>query len=207
VDERKVRLWDVAAKAERAVLKGHSSGVRSVAFDATGSLLASGGDDGTVRLWDVAAKAERAVLKGHSGRVTSVAFDATNSLLASAGADGTVRLWDVAAKAERAVLKGHSGWVRSVAFDATGSLLASGGDDGTMRLWDLTSLDQALASKPPQLFEPNVQVIVPHPVAPFSPSWAEFDGTGNLIQWSDSAVDHWLFSQRDGRVAPIESVL
>jgi len=45
------------------------------------------------------------------------------------------------------------------------------------------------------------------PPAPFEPSWAEFDGDGNLLAWSESAAEHWLFLQRDGRSDPVEAAL
>ena len=38
-----MRLWDVSTQREVAVLKGHTSEVTSVCFDASGKYLASGG--------------------------------------------------------------------------------------------------------------------------------------------------------------------
>jgi WD domain, G-beta repeat/NACHT domain len=217
-----VYLWDVHSRSELAVLKGHSEGVNSVAFNATGALLASASDDGIVRLWDVPSRSKLAVLKGHSEGVISVAFNATGTLLASAGNDGTVRLWDVQSRSELAVLKGHNEGVNSVTFNATGTLLASARGDGTVRLWDLRGLD-ALTTKTKSTnskgktkvtnktiasqYGAPFQIIVPMPFAPFSPSWASFDENGNLLDWDDAAIDHWLHSQRNGRAAPIESVL
>jgi WD domain, G-beta repeat len=198
-DDGRVRLWDMTSKSKAPALKGKSGGVMSVAFNPTGKFLASSGNDGTVRLWDVTSRSVAFVLKGHSGRVMCVAFHPTGTLLASSGMDGTVRLWDLASKSIAAVLKGHGGGaVFCVAFNPAGTQLASGGHDGTVRLWDMTE---------PSNPKPAYQVIVPAPKPPFSPSWASFDGEGNLLDWSDSAIDHWLHSLRDGRPAPIESVL
>ena len=62
-----VRIWDAATGEERAVLTGHTGGVKAVAVAPDGSWLASGGDDATVRIWDAATGEQRAVLTGHTG--------------------------------------------------------------------------------------------------------------------------------------------
>ena len=40
---------------EKAVLKGHTAGVNSVAYSSDGRTLASGSDDRTIMLWDIPA--------------------------------------------------------------------------------------------------------------------------------------------------------
>jgi WD40 repeat protein len=88
--------------------------VRSIAFSADGTRLATGCDDRVVRLWDPVGGQEVAQLAGHTGRILSVTFSRNGSMLASGGEDGTVRLWNVPADGEpslRATLIGvPGGW-------------------------------------------------------------------------------------------------
>jgi len=69
-----VNLWDVAAKAERGRLIGHTSKVFSAAFSPDGKTLATGSADQTVRLWDVSTMKEVGALMGHTDAVCCVAF-------------------------------------------------------------------------------------------------------------------------------------
>ena len=47
-------------------LIGHSNCVNSVAFNNTGTILASGSRDNTIKLWNVESQTEIATLTGHS---------------------------------------------------------------------------------------------------------------------------------------------
>jgi WD40 repeat protein len=88
-----VKLWDMARRKEKAVLKGHTGYIRALAFAPDGKKLATAGDDEVIRVWDSAAGKELATLKGHTGAVLGLAFAPDGATLASASADHTVRLW------------------------------------------------------------------------------------------------------------------
>jgi WD40 repeat protein len=147
-DNDAIKLWDVATRKERAILKGHSGMVYSVAFSPDGKTLASVSNDQTIKLWDLATNKERATFQGHTKAdresseavypVMSVAFSPDGKTLAAASDDMTVKVWDVAT-AKRSTLQGHTHAVYSVAFTPDGKTLASASGDKTVRLWDLAT--------------------------------------------------------------------
>lgn len=57
-----IRLWDVASGDEIAMLKGHTSEVRSLAFTSDSRQLLSGGDDGALRIWSMQTRTQAAAL-------------------------------------------------------------------------------------------------------------------------------------------------
>ena len=122
----------------KAILEGRRGDiVRSVSFSSDGSILVSGGDDGTIKLWDVNTGQLKTTLRLGSS-VHSVSFSPDGSILASGGNDNTVKLWDMNTGQLKATLR-HESSVRSVSFSPDGSILASGSDDNTVQLWDVNT--------------------------------------------------------------------
>ncbi|WP_119067547.1 CARDB domain-containing protein [Aggregatilinea lenta] len=135
---------NAASIGERTTLIGHSGAVSALAFNPSGTLLASASWDGTARLWDVATGAEIIDLVGHMDRVTDVVFSADGARVATASWDGTVRLWEASTGFELASFA-HGAEVNSVALSqdgtriAAGGINASGGGDGQVHVWDTAS--------------------------------------------------------------------
>ena len=72
--------------------EGHDADINDVAFDPTGALLATAGEDGALRIWDP-ANGDLIVEKLGREGVTGLSFDARGSLVAAAWpADGVVRV-------------------------------------------------------------------------------------------------------------------
>ena len=135
------------SREQIAILKGHTSDVRSVAFSPDSTQIVSGSSDRTVRLWDVQSSHLKATLEGHTYGVYSVAFSPDGNYIVSGSSDETVRLWDVKSKKQIATLEGHTHYVKSVAFSHDGNYIVSGSGDNTIRLWDVRSKEQLATLK------------------------------------------------------------
>ena len=135
-------IYNAPLGTEVVLLTGHSGRVLTVSFSSDGTMLASGGKDGTIRLWDMSNWQSQATLEWHGGSVHSVAFSPDGTTLASGHGDGTVRLWDVATGGCKVTLEANTYGVSSVAFSPNGRTLATGDEaneynPSKVRLWDV----------------------------------------------------------------------
>jgi WD40 repeat protein len=136
-----VRFWDArTGEAVSRWLRGHAGEtVTGLAFDSTGSLLASSGDDGAVRFWEVAAR--RPLTRALKPNGDDPAGYAENnpivfvpgSRLASVASEDHLTLWDPHSRATQNVDLGAISEPASVAISRHG-LLAVGSQGGDIVL-------------------------------------------------------------------------
>jgi WD40 repeat protein len=89
-----LKLWDVAARKERATWQAHDHVIYGLAFTPDGAALASGGADGTVKVWDLGGRL-RGAYQWQQRWVTSLAIAPDGMTAAAGGADQTVVVWDI----------------------------------------------------------------------------------------------------------------
>ena len=91
-------LYNAQTYKELALLTGHTTPVKMLAFSPDGATLASFGDrhDNTIRLWDMSNTSDigkhKATLTTHRREILSIAFSSDGKMLASTSVDRTVIL-------------------------------------------------------------------------------------------------------------------
>jgi WD40 repeat protein len=126
--------WSASVSAQegrkpRAVLKGHTAGVESLAFNPDGTMLASASDHCSIKLWDLATGRDSATLKGEDQQHWSnVAFSPDGRWLATGGWFNKVKLWEVGTLKGKLLLDQRRQCPQThVVFSPDGKSLASGG--------------------------------------------------------------------------------
>jgi WD40 repeat protein len=129
-------VWDAANGALLAELRNDGSGFPSIAFDSTGSWLAtSGGND--VRVFDAGTWSRALTIAGP--RIRALSFDPTGPRLATGSAAGDASIWNILSGTRTRHLREIGEPVTAVAFSPDGQLVATGSGDGAEQIWQATS--------------------------------------------------------------------
>jgi WD40 repeat protein/serine/threonine protein kinase len=108
-----------------------------LAFNSSGRLLATAGDDRRPEVWDVETAELRVTFPTQPGDIYGMAFSPDGSRLATGSADGTVRLLDARSGQLLFTLPSDGHPVSRVSFSPDGSMLAVSTTDGSARIWAL----------------------------------------------------------------------
>eukprot|EP00808_Paulinella_micropora_P006013 g60211.t1 len=135
-----LRLWDLSDGKELLHFRGHNLPMLDLAFEGSGTYLATASADKTVRVWHTHKKFVTHSFKGHNSIVQKVQFhpDPCRLELFSCSEDGEVRVWNLHS-GQCKVLANHMSLVTGLAFSPDGWTLVTGGRDRIISIWDLQS--------------------------------------------------------------------
>ena len=182
------------------MLRGHVGRIQSVAFDGSGSLVATSSTDQTARVWRAATGALVAALFGHTAPVEDVAFG-PDGVLVTASADWTARTWRGNGRPAE-VLVGHRGAVTRAAY-VSRDYVVTVGADGTMRLWDPGTSIELVRTRGRGPSAPRLRAVAPVggavAVADGSDVRLQAGGTERVLRGHKDLVNSVAFSA-DGRL-------
>ncbi|WP_414565581.1 MULTISPECIES: WD40 repeat domain-containing protein [unclassified Anabaena] len=127
------KLWDLT-KGELIetlseypwVMSGLVDEVNSLAFNADGQTLVSGGADSTIKIWHVGALDLIDILHKHNGMVRCVAFTPNGRMLVTGGDDRKVLFWDLMQRQVAIALSLDDTAAHSLVLSRDGQTLVTG---------------------------------------------------------------------------------
>ena len=136
-----VRAWDIATRQQKAIYRGHHSGINGLALSRDGQSIISSSLDGTVKVWDLEMRPHEEILATGKGWVTATAFSPDGKRLASVGLEqGLLTLWDVNTRRRLGDLNQPSSIISPAGvFSPNGDVLAQLSGQ-QIKLWDVRTL-------------------------------------------------------------------
>lgn len=125
--------------------------VRSLSFNSTDSLVATGSEDNCIRVWDISSLPETPklfqTLKGHTQDVYALEFIDAERIVSGSG-DQTLKLWKVSSAECLSTIKNESlvdetgasreSGITSLSISSDRKLIATGSLDRLVRIYELT---------------------------------------------------------------------
>lgn len=137
--DAQIRLWDVRSGEAYASLISRSNGPSAIAFNQEGTLLVSGGRDGSVELYQIMDGNRPQYIKmlmGHHHLISVIALS-KHDRLATLSYGENIKLWNVASGRLLSVIEGYNRLIGANAFSPDGRLLLLGDSGGRIRVWDM----------------------------------------------------------------------
>jgi WD40 repeat protein len=172
--DKTAKAWKVASDTPKSL--AHPNLVDAVGFSPDGTMLATGGHDGSIRFWDVAKAAQIREIKAHvtpmPAPIYCLAWTADSKQILSGSFDQSIKLWDATSAAmvrefkgykEKTFEKGHRDGVFCVAISPDGKQIASGSSDRGIKIWNLADGNVLREFVNPKLKQELMQPPQAHP--------------------------------------------
>lgn len=129
-------------------IDAHLESVLTLAWDPTGTYLASTGTDQVIHIWSKQQDkwiCSSSMKETHGKSIRKICWSPCGNFLASASFDATVNIWkrdfSKGSWSNVVSLEGHENEVKSVDWSHDGRFLASCGRDRTVWIWERSELD------------------------------------------------------------------
>ncbi|WP_433259826.1 protein kinase domain-containing protein [Actinosynnema sp. CS-041913] len=175
----KVEVHRVSDGALVTTLTAHTADVSAMAFDPTGTTMASASMDGTIRLWDTAQWTARQVLSSSEGGLSAVTFSPDGTTVVGSGIGTSVYAWDSANGMPVARLATRSVTTFGVAVTGDGHTLLGVDSAGEVTVWSLlrSTLGNRAGAVIGVAFQPGGDLL------------ASVDGSGRMHLWDSAKSD------------------
>lgn len=129
---------ETAGSLSTMELAGHTDSVVSVAFNTSGTILATGAMDGTVRTWNANTGQLLHALEGPGGAVEWIRWHPRGDVVIAGGEDYTLWMWNAASGVCMQVFSGHSSPITAGGFTPDGKWVVSVSAEGdsSLRVWN-----------------------------------------------------------------------
>ncbi|CCJ29087.1 unnamed protein product, partial [Pneumocystis jirovecii] len=146
-----IRLWSLDKDQVLMKLNAHRSSVTALAFDITGTRLASGSHDTDIIVWDIVSEMGLYRLRGHKDQITGCLFLRTpledetgfidpnedSSWIISVSKDSFIKLWDLNTQHCIETHVAHRGECWSLGVSPDQKICVTGGLDGELKIWNI----------------------------------------------------------------------
>lgn len=142
----RVRVFEYETGAVKTTFTGHRTSISALAFDKTGSRLASGGKDCNIVIWDIVGEEGLFSLKGHKNLISKLAFlyneDYQKDLIVSGSLDpvSTIKFWDLQTQHCFCTVPGNASGVWSFIIIKDGTRLIAGTSGAELRVYSIEFL-------------------------------------------------------------------
>lgn len=189
-DDKKAKVWKVASDAPVRNFQ-HPNLVDAIAYNKDGSLLATGGHDGSIRIFDTVKGNQVREIKAHvqpqPSPVYAVVWSADGKQIASGSMDRSAKLWDASngnmirefkGHDIKTSPKGHREAVFSVALSPDGKSMVTTSSDRGIKVWNTADGNVLREFVNPNLPQPKPMTAADPKQQPPPPSQSPFAHPG-----------------------------